>query len=229
MTSAAPSHAQGDPNQIKAFLRWWFAPALADPCLPGMQIVLAAIVRLKHSRMYFRAFESIDDAAQWALQECVRAHVYVHAALHGECPKGKGSAETALCLPGVVADADAQSPFRADNEGKAPTCEALQLLIGDYEQHYPFRLTLVDSGYGIYPFHRFREPLVLVDRRTRDEADQLLTRFAEAFRIFGRQRGWSNTVDRVPLAGVVRPPGVLNRKGPSPLPVRLLDRNGGVR
>jgi hypothetical protein len=219
---------QSDLKHIVESLRWWFNPALSDPQLPDMKIVLASVVRHKKDKMHFAAFGNIAGAAQWAVKVSMHSNIYFHVALHGDCPNGKGTIETALCLPGVVADLDAQSPFRGENEGKAPSIEALHLLIGDFEHHYPFPLTLVESGYGIYPYLRFREPLFLVDQRTRDEAGELLTRFAEAFRIFGHRRGWSNTVDRVTLAGLMRLPGTFNRKGPSPLPVRLVDRSGGV-
>ena len=154
--------------------------------------------------------------------------MYFHIALHGHCPRGKGSFESAGCLPGLLADFDAQSPFRSENEGKAPSVESLYSLVSDFEAHYPFHLTLIESGYGIYPSIRFREPLFLPDQRTRNEANGLLSRFAEAFRIFGCAHGWRTTVDRLNVAGLVRLPGTYNRKGPSPLPVRLVERDGGI-
>jgi hypothetical protein len=219
---------QGEPAQIENWLKWWFGPALSDPQLPGMKIVLAAVVRPKKDKMHFAAFDNVAAAVQWALKASEHANLYFHAALHGQCPTGKGTIESALCLPGVVADLDAQSPFRAENEGKAPSVEDLYLLVREFEQHYPFRLTLVESGCGLHPSLRLREPLFQVDQRTRDEAGELLYRFAEAFRVLGRAHGWPNTVDRVPLAGLIRLPGTFNRKGSSPLPVRLVDRSGGA-
>jgi hypothetical protein len=220
---------QGDLVQIEAFLRHWFGAALSVKKVPDQAIVLAAIVRLKKDRMGFARFENIQDAARWAAMESARSNLYFHAALHGHCPRGKGSLESAVCLSGVIADLDAQSPYRGENEGKAPSVESLYSLVRDFENHYPFRLTLIESGYGIYPSIRFREPLFLTDQRTRDEAGELLNRFAEAFRILARARGWLSTTDRVSLAGLVRLPGTFNRKRPSPLPVRLVTPNGGVR
>jgi hypothetical protein len=228
-TSSPSPSQQGDLAQIEAYLNWWFGPALSDPQLSGMQIVLAAIRRPKKDKMHFAAFDNVAAAAQWAVAASMLSNVYYHAAIHGPRPNGKGSIDTALCLPGLLADLDAQSPFRSENEGKPPTLEALYLLVRDFEKHYPFQLNLVESGHGIYPQVRFKEPLFLVDQKTRDEAGELLSRFAEAFRIFGRQRGWPHTVDRVTLAGLVRLPGTWNRKGSSPLPVRLIDRAAGAQ
>jgi hypothetical protein len=201
-----------------------FGPALSDPQLGAAEPVLATIQR---GKIGFEAFETVAEAAAWAVNESERADVYTHVALHApDRPKGKGSTETALCLPGVVADLDARSPFRSSNEGKAPDVTSLYQVIRDFEKHYPLPLTLVESGYGIYAHLRFREPLWLEDKKARVEADNLLTRFTEGLRVFARQRGWPNTIDRVPLAGLVRLPGTLNRKGNSALPVRFSDRRG---
>jgi hypothetical protein len=97
----------------------------------------------------------------------------------------------------------------------------------NFETHYQFPLTIIESGYGSYPCVRFREPLFLEDMKMRKEAEDLLRRFAEGFRVFGRQRGWPLTVDAVPLAGLIRLAGSLNRKGSAPRPVRFHD--GGER
>jgi hypothetical protein len=193
-----------------------------------MRIVLATISR--RGRIGFAARETAGDAARLAVELSAHSDVYTHVALHApDRPKGKGSIETALCLPGLVTDLDAQSPFRSSNEGKAPDVDSLRLLIADFEEHYEFPLTVIESGYGLYAWVRFREPLFLEGKAARTEADTLLARFTEGFRIFGRKRGWPNTVDQVPLAGLVRLAGTFNRKGNPPLLVRFSDGPGGVR
>jgi hypothetical protein len=126
-------------------------------------------------------------------------------------------------LPGLVADMDAMSPYRKSNEGKAPDVQSLENLIHDFESHY-YNLTLVRSGFGLYPTARFKEPLHLEDEVTRKEAETLLKRFTEAFRIFARQYRWPNTVEVVALGGLIRIPGTFNHKASSPIPVRLEDR-----
>jgi hypothetical protein len=219
---------QGELVQAQAFLEWWYGPALSDPQMGDMRIVLATIPR--KGNIGFASFETADEAACWAVEQSAHTNVYTHIALHApERPKGKGTTETAVCLPGLVADLDAQSPFRGSNKGKAPDVASLRLLIADFDTHYPFSLTLIESGYGVYACVRFREPLFLEDMQTRKEAEDLLRRFAEGFRVFGRQRGWPLTVDVVPLAGLVRLPGSLNRKGQSPILVSFSGRDGGAR
>jgi hypothetical protein len=213
-----------DLDQAVAYLTWWFQAALSDPQSEEMEIVLATI---RGGKIDFEAFESPSEAAAWAVEQSAHTNVYTHVALHTpDRPKGKGTTETALCLPGVVVDLDARSPFRGSNEGKAPDVASLHQVISDFEKHYPFSLALVESGFGLHGHARFREPLWLVDAKTRVEADNLLTRFTEGMRVFARQRGWPNAVDRVPLAGLVRVPGTFNRKGDPPLPVRFADRSG---
>jgi hypothetical protein len=224
---SSPFPSAPDPAQIEAHLTWWHGGALIDPQSPDKQIVLCAIRHPKKDSMQFEAFADIPGAVRWAVAAAAHSNVYYHIALHGYCPRGKGSIETALYLPGLVTDLDGQSPFREDNAGKAPSVEALYQLIHDFEQHYPFRLNLVESGYGLYPQIRFKEPLFLGEPETRKEANELLARFTEAFRALARPRGWHATADRTTLASVLRLPGTWNRKGSSPRPVRLVDRAGG--
>jgi len=226
-SASAPSFA-GDLAETQAFFSWWFEPAFSDPQLGDMRLVLATISR--KGEIGFASFETTDEAASWAVEQSAHTNIYTHVALHvPDRPKGKGTTETALCLPGLVSDLDAQSPFRGSNEGKCPDVASLGLLIQDFETHYPFRLTVIESGYGMYACVRFREPLFLEDNKARKEAEDLLRRFAEGFRVFGRQRGWPNTVDRIPLAGLMRVSGTWNRKGNPPLPVRFRERDGGAR
>jgi hypothetical protein len=225
--SSVPS-PQGDLAQAQAFLDWWYGPALSDPQMGDMRIVLATISRKRE--IGFASFETADEAASWAVEQSTYTNVYTHIALHApDRPKGKGTTDTAVCLPGLVADLDARSPYRSCNAGKAPDVASLRRLIADFESHYPFSPTLIESGYGIYACVRFREPLFFEDIKTRKEAEDLLRRFAEGFRVFGRQRGWPLTVDLVPLAGLVRLPGSLNRKGQSPILVSFSDRDAGAQ
>jgi hypothetical protein len=213
---SAPRHLA----QAEAHFGWWFDPALSDPQVGDMRIVLA--IKARTGKIGFAAFERPSDVARVAVEQSAHSDVYTHVALHApDRAKGKGCTETALCLPGLVTDLDAQSAYRGSNQGKARDVDSLRLLIADFEEHYQLPLTLIESGYGLYALVRFREPLFLEDKAARTEADTLLARFAEAFRVFGRKRGWPNTVDRVPLAGLVRVAGTLNRKGNSPLPVRI--------
>jgi hypothetical protein len=225
---SGPELNHGDLTQAEAHVNWWFGSSLADPQLGKMELVLATIPGLDPKRTIgFHAFSCSTEAARWAVEKSTLTNIYLHPATHARHrAKGKGSTETALCLPGVVADLDAQSPHRGSNEGKAPDVASLRLVIADFEEHYQFPLTLIQSGYGLYACVRFREPLWLPDRRTRTEAEHLLARFTEGLRVFARQRGWPNTVDCVPLAGLIRMAGTLNRKG-SPLPVHFADRDGG--
>jgi hypothetical protein len=216
----APS---GDLAQAQAHLGWWFGPALSDPGIGAPQIVLATLSG-KRSPIAFQPFDSTAEAAQWAVEQSARTNVYTHLALHGpNRPKGKGSVESALCLPGVAVDLDAQCSFRGSNEGKAPDVASLRLIIADFQVHYHFPLTIIESGYGVYPLVRFREPLWLDDMRAREEADSFLARFGESFRVFARKRGWPSTVDRVGLAGLLRVAGTYNRKGNTPLLVRFAE------
>jgi hypothetical protein len=238
------SSPAGDLHQAEAHLGWWFNGSLADPQVGRMDLVLATIPRLDKTNgrsaaatagragtIGFHAFDAPKEAALWAVEKSALVNVYVHPALHApDRPHGKGATHTARCLPGVVADLDAQSPFRSSNEGKAPDVAALALVIADFEQHYQFPVTAIDSGYGIYACVRFREPLWLEDQTSRADAETLLARFTEGLRVFARRRGWPNTVDRVPLAGLIRVAGTLNRKGDPPCPVHFTDaRNGGAR
>jgi hypothetical protein len=219
--------AGGNLIQAQQYFDWWFGPALSDPQFGDVDIVLATLSSA--GSIAFRAFRAPLDAARWVVAESAHTNVFTHVALHSpDRPLGKGSDDSAVCLPGLAADLDAQSPFRASNEGKAPDVASLELVIADFEQNYQFPLTLVASGHGIFAHARFKEPLWLEDKRSRTEAGHLLARFAEGLRVFARQRGWPATVERVPLAGMTRAAGSWNRKGDPPRAVRFLDRNGAI-
>ena len=221
--------SHGDVTQAQQHLGWWFDPTFIDPQLGDMQIVLATIPLGGSKAIHFHAFESRAEAARTALDLSMRSNVYTHIAAHApDRPNGKGSHETALALPGLAADLDACSPYRASNEGKAPDLTSLALVVADFEQHMQCPLTVIESGFGLYACVRFREPWWLDNRAARQEADNLLARFAEGFRIFGRKRGWPNTVDRVPLAGLIRVAGTLNRKSNPAILVRFRDANNGA-
>jgi hypothetical protein len=214
------SSPRADSDQAQAHFNWLFSRALSDRQSGDTWIVQATISLQR--KISFQAFDSTLDAARWAVKESINTNVYTHLALHTpDRPKGKGNTDTTLCLTALAADLDAASPYRGSNAGKAPDVASLRLLICDFEESYQFPLTVIESGYGLYAMVRFREPLWLEDKRARKEADDLLGRFTEAFRIFGRKRGWPNTVDRVPLAGLIRVAGTLNHKGNPPLPVRF--------
>ena len=63
-----------------------------------MNIVLATI---RHGKIDFQTFEKPTEAACWAVEQSAHTNVYTHLALHApDRPNGKGSTETALCLPG---------------------------------------------------------------------------------------------------------------------------------
>jgi hypothetical protein len=208
-------------------LDWWYGASLADPQLTDIHIVLATIDAKRN--IAFQAFGSTTDAARWAVEKSTSSNVYLHPALHSSNrPKGKGSTESAQCLTAVVADLDAQSPYRSSNEGHAPDVASLRLVVADFEQHYRFPLTVIESGYGLYPCIRFKEPFWIVDQQARTEAVNLLARFAEGLRTFARRRSWHATVEGVPLAGLIRLAGTWNRKG-TPRLVRFAERDGGPR
>jgi len=217
----------GDLAQAEAHLEWWFGTALGDPQLGEMDLVLSTIDR--NGKVRSQGFRSRTEAARWVVDQSAQVNVYVHPALHSpHRQKGRGSIETALCLPGLVADLDAQSVYRASNEGKAPDVLSLHQVIGDFESHYRFPLTQIDSGYGTYACIRFREPWWLPDQQTRTEAEHLQRRFAEGLRVFARQRRWPETVDLVSIGGLIRVAGSLNRKGEPPLLVHFVERDGST-
>jgi hypothetical protein len=214
------SSFQGDLLQAQTHLDWWFGPALAKTQRGTAEIVLATISR--KGQIAFKPFDTTLAAARWAVEESARSNLYLHIALHApNRPNGKGRITTALYLPGLIADLDAKSPFRASNHGKAPDMLSLRLLIRDFHAQYRLPLTLITSGYGIYACVRFREPLFLEDEKARKEANNLLIRFGEAFRISARQHAWPLTVDSVYLSGLVRLSGSWNRKADPPVPVHF--------
>lgn len=222
------SSAPGDLVQAQTFLDWWFAPAFADPQQGDMRIILATI-KHKGAPINLQPFDNTAAAARWAVEQSAHTNVYTHIAAHcPDLPKGKGSIESALCLPGVAVDLDAQCAFRGDNKGKAPDVASLRLLTADFETHYQFHLTVIESGFGLYDFVRFKEPLFLEDLAARKEAHELLRRFAQGFRVFADERDWPRTVECVPLSGILRVPGTWNRKDSAPLPVRFSASLGGV-
>jgi hypothetical protein len=221
--------ASPDESAVREYLDWWFGMALADPEAPA-RIVLATMVRGKQYEGS-EEFVDIPTAASWGAKRAATVDVYTHAALH--TPKGperltmRGNMDSAVALSGLLVDLDADSPHRASHVGYAPDVAGLWLLVADFERAYQHKLTVVQSGYGLLALSRFREPLWLTDRAGREEADELLKRYAEGWRVLAKQRGWPAAVGPIGLADLSRLAGTTNRKG-QPRAVSLCSRGNGA-
>jgi hypothetical protein len=124
-----------------------------------------------------------------------------------ERPGSRGSAESAVVVPGVWADLDVAGPGK--KKVHAPSVEALLAHLAQRIEQRPSIVLL--TGGGLHAWWLFDEPLVLTDEAERRGAAELVHRWQARLRAVLEEKGWAldSTHD---LARVMRLPGTRNHK-----------------
>lgn len=197
------------------FLRSLFADAVAS----GFWVVIFSLPSKRA-----RAFASLDAAAVYAEEESMSHDVYCGVALTKENLAKKSEATDAAAIIGLWADIDMVAPHRPDKPLPKSREEVDGLLAA-----LPFPPSMVvDSGYGIHAYWQFKEPWVLDSEEVRAKAGRLAKGWHGRVCSLAAERGWrlENLGD---LARVLRVAGTFNRKGSSPVSVRVLESHAERR
>lgn len=167
-------------------------------------------------------------AAAVAMSLAPKHNVYFGLGLRKDVPSTRtgavdkyrrGESADVIAIPGVWCEIDHLGGVHTATNLPPDLETALAAL-----REFPLRPTyLVHSGGGIHAYWLFRELWVFDDEAEHAQAAALVERFQATLReqIF-RPRGWKldSTKD---LARVLRVPGSFNRKGKTPVPVRVLE------
>jgi len=137
--------------------------------------------------------------------------------------RGRGKAADVIAIPGIWLDIDCQGGTHTATN--LPTFEEARELL------WEFPLTpsiLLHSGGGLHVYWLLDQLWTFASDDERKQAAALVQKFQTAFIALAAGRGWKldNTSD---LARVLRVPSTWNRKGPEPVPVRLLELEPGRR
>lgn len=167
-------------------------------------------------------------AAAVAMSLAPKHNVYFGLGLRKDVPRTptgavdkyrRGESADVIAIPGLWSEIDILGGVHAATNLPPDLETALAAL-----REFPLRPTyLVHSGGGVHGYWLFRELWVFESDKERERAAALVEHFQATLRerIF-RPRGWKldSTKD---LARVLRVPGTYNRKGKTPVPVRILE------
>jgi hypothetical protein len=152
--------------------------------------------------------------------------VYVRVTpIAGRLKDGRGTAADAIALPAVWAELDVDGTPGRDGKVKSgafPHVEAAADVAGAVLEPS----LLVGSGGGVHPYWLLDHPLELRSDEDRERARRLVQGFQARLRQEARDRFGAGIDSTFDLARVLRPPGSMNGKGPTPRPVELLDDGG---
>jgi AraC-like DNA-binding protein len=167
-----------------------------------------------------RHFSSLTAAALHAVEEAKTKEVYFGVGLAGRNFGRRNSASDIAAIVGLWADVDLAAPWRADKPLPRTIDEARAIL-----DKLPLAPSvLVDSGHGLHAYWLFKEPWTFETDDERIEAAKRAKGWVETVRNAARSFGWD--MDSVgDLARVLRLPGTVNRKGETPVEVRILESN----
>ena len=194
---------------MEAFLDMLFAEAVADN--RRLCVFTLPDRRTRH-------FSSLTAAALHAVEEARTKDVYFGVGLAGRNFNRRNSASDIAAIVGLWADIDLAAPWRADKSLPRTIDEARAIL-----DKLPLAPSvLVDSGHGLHAYWLFKEPWVFETDDERIEAAKRAKGWVETVRKAARGLGWD--VDSVgDLARVLRLPGTVNRKGETPVEVRVIE------
>jgi len=167
-----------------------------------------------------RHFSSLTAAALHAAEEAKTKEVYFGVGLAGRNFGKRNSSSDVVAVVGLWADVDLTAPWRAEKPLPRTIDEARTIL-----DKLPLAPSvLVDSGHGLHAYWLFKEPWVFETDDERTEAAKCARGWVQTVRNAARGFGWD--VDSVgDLARVLRLPGTVNRKGTTPVEVRVLESN----
>ena len=136
-------------------------------------------------------------------------------------PHLRGEDDDVEMLIAFVADIDIHGPAHKEIE-LPPDKESAKAFLNEMKIKPS---GFVDSGYGIYGYYLFKEPVSLADDDTRERAKGLLRGFGKLLMEEAAKRGWK--LDNVyNISHMFRAPGSLNHKLDEPVPCRVLSFDG---
>ena len=196
---------------MEAFLNILFAEAVAEN--RRLCIFTLPDRRTRH-------FSSLTAAALHAAEEAKSKEVYFGVGLTYRNFGRRNSASDVVAIVGLWADVDLAEPWRAEKPLPGTIDEARTIL-----NKLPLVPSiLVDSGHGLHAYWLFKEPWVFEADEERLKAANCARGWVKVVRNVARGLGWD--VDSVgDLARVLRLPGTVNRKGDTPVEVRVLESN----
>lgn len=172
----------------------------------GGHLVLAI---KREGKMSSEFYSDVDKAGKRALEIGKTVDVYFGMAAQPRVPKGRGTTDTALAIPGLWLDLDFSKGFN-DVEGVQRFIAAL-----------PLRPTLlVSTGGGIHAHWLFQESLSAKDSR----AASLELGWLQYCRQVARLESKAELDAVADLARVLRVPGTSNFKRAQPVPVFILQQ-----
>ena len=193
------------------------SPYMSDPCAQLEVRTFDPATLRPGPRMFFpRHAQAIRYAAS-KIEEWSEAYqVY-----YGVLPRrgGRGKRENIFEGAWLWGDVDGHA-------GGTPAAIALlkEAVAGD-KRHKPLPVPdmLVDSGHGVHPYWKLREPVKLDSDKDRENYRRVLRGIARWIGAAGAGEGCAHADIAVgEVARVLRPVGSMNRKDDPPLPVKLL-------
>lgn len=132
-------------------------------------------------------------------------------------PAARGSNETAISLPGIVADIDFATAKNSDKK-YPPNADIALALINSFPEK-PFFIQ--NSGNGFHVIYAFDKPLVMTNPAERRKAQAILRQFGRRLMKHFQEAGYE--IDNVfDLARVFRVPTTFNHKSSTPKPVEVI-------
>ena len=172
------------------------------------------------------AKHAIDCASK---RRNVYFHIHLHSLAEGVDRVHRGSIESVAAAVGSFADIDAQGPGRhKPPETLCPTArDALYVALEFNRTYAPLRTAFtILSAHGCYPAILFREPMLVVDSKSRLLLEKLSRRFHLALHRIAAKHGWTGAVEYCDPAKVLRLPGTANWKDVMrPKPVKLVEED----
>lgn len=167
-----------------------------------------------------RHFSSLTAAVLHAVDQAKTKEVYFGVGLACRNFGRRNSSSDIAAIVGLWADVDLAAPWRTEKPLPRTIEEARTIL-----DKLPLAPSVsVDSGHGLHAYWLFKEPWVFETDDERIEAAKRARGWVETVRNAARGLGWD--VDSVgDLARVLRLPGTVNRKGDTPVEVRVLESN----
>lgn len=168
----------------------------------------------KSSNWEGRTFTSPSDAAHYAASLDGDLGVYMRTTTLVQRPdQGKrGGDVLSRMLPGYAADIDLPSPARKHTKAMplVPDIESGFLIVE--QSGLPQPTLWINSGWGLYPWWIFNQPLDLTDADNMAQAKNISDKFQSTLGRWADRFGWDYGTGVKDMSRVLRIPGTVNRK-----------------
>lgn len=183
----------------------------------GDEVIITTLPDRKHFRV------PADEVYDRVVELGKSRNVYINPNMRRAdlSPHLRGEDDDVETLIAFVADIDVHGP--AHKETELPPDKAAAIAFLDEMKIKP--TGFVDSGYGIYGYYLFKEPVPFADDDTRERAKGLLRGFGKLLMSEASKCGWK--LDNVyNISHMFRAPGSLNHKLDEPVPCGVLSFDG---